>query len=118
MNFIDHLRQFFDTEVADDELKTLAIHAIANDVRRLKPAISQAVWDSRQQSALDPNLNEGSGKSAARLSDARQLHAMYVAALEEFRQITQTQLPAEAVAGHDESTGRTEDDSDSSREHS
>ena len=116
MNFMDHLRQFFGDEVAGDELKTLAVHSIANDVRRLKPAISQAVWDARQQSALtdDAGASAGSG----RLNEARQLHAMYVTALEEFRQITQTQLPAEAVAGHDESTGRTEDDSDSSREHS
>jgi hypothetical protein len=114
MNFTDHLRQFFGTEVADDELKSLAIHAIANDVRRLKPAICQAVWDARQQSALGAEVNGG----ADRLAEARQLHAMYTQALGEFKQITQTQLPAEAVAGHDESTGRTENDSDSSREHS
>ena len=114
MNFAEHLRQFFGDEVADEELSTLAMHAIATDVRRLKPAISQAVWDSRQQSALGVEENAG----AVRLGEARQLHAMYVTALNEFGQITKTQLPAEAVAGHDESTGRTEDDSDSSREHS
>lgn len=112
MNFIDHLRQFFDDEVADDELKTMAVYAIANDIRRLKPAISQAVWDSRQGSAV------GSDSRTARLNEARQLKVMYETALDEYRQITQTQLPAEAVAGHDESTGRTEDDSDSTREHS
>ena len=116
MNFAEHLRQFFGDEVAEEELKTLAVHAIASDVRRLKTAICQAVWDSRQQSAL---AGEGSvDTGSVRLSEARQLHSMYVAALDEFRQITETQLPAEAVAGHNESTGRTEDDSDSSREHS
>jgi hypothetical protein len=111
MNFTEHLRQFFGDDVANDELNTLAVNAIATDVRRLKPAISQAVWDSRQQSARagDTETNAGSG----RLSEARQLRAMYVVALNEFRQITEIQLPAEAVAGHDESTGRTEDDSDS-----
>jgi NAD(P)H-hydrate repair Nnr-like enzyme with NAD(P)H-hydrate epimerase domain len=114
MNFTEHLRQFFSDEVADDELKQLAVHAIANDVRKLKPAISQAVWEARQQSALGTGVNNG----ADGLSDARQLHGMYLAALDEFTQITQTQLPAEAVAGHDESTRRTEDDSDSTREHS
>ena len=114
MNFTHHLRQFFSDEIAEDELKSLAIHAIANDVRRLKPAISQAVWDARQHSALGTDVNGG----ADRLAEARQLHSMYTTALEEFRQITKTQIPAEAVAGHDESTGRTENDSDSSREHS
>ena len=115
MNFTEHLRQFFGDDVADDELNTLAVHAIATDVRMLKPAISQAVWDSRQQSALAGEADTNAG--VGRLSEARKLHAMYVAALDEFRQITETQFPAEAVAGHNESTGRTEDDSDSTREH-
>jgi hypothetical protein len=120
MNFSEHLRQFFGNEVGDEELKTIAMHAIATDVRRLKPAISQAVWDSRQESALAA-LVTGSGDSIAdagsgRLNEARQLHSMYVAALDEFSQITEIQLPVEAVAGHEESTGRTEDDSDSTRE--
>jgi hypothetical protein len=110
LKYLDDLRQFFDSEVADEELRTLAIHAMANDVRRLKPAISQAVWDSRQQSAL------GVDSGVDHLNEARQLHAMYSTALDEFRQITETQYPAEAVAGHDESTGRAEDDSDSTRE--
>ena len=115
MNFVEHLRQFFGDEVADDELKTLAVHAIANDVRKLKPAISQAVWDSRQLSALSGSENHG----VEQLNQARTLHAMYATALEEFSQITelQNQQPAEAVAGHDESTRRTENDSDSTREH-
>ena len=114
MNFTEHLRQFFDEEVADDELNNLAVHAIANDVRRLKPAISEAVWDSRQQAALVG----GGNQAVARLNDARQLHSMYAAALDEFKLVTENNIPAEAVAGHDESIGRTEDDSDSSREHS
>ena len=112
MNFYEHLRQYFGDEVAEDELKTLAVHAIATDVRRLKPAISQAVWDSRQQSALGLTHT-----ASTKLDEARQWHGMYVTALDEFKQITDLQLPAEAVAGHDESTGRTEDDSDSTREH-
>lgn len=113
MNFIDHLRQFFDVEVADDELKALAAYAIANDIRRLKPAISQAVWDSRQSAAV------GSNGGVVRLNEARQLQAMYAAALDEYRQITETQLPAEAVAGHAESDGGTKNsgDSDSTGEH-
>lgn len=113
MNFIDHLRQFFDVEVADDELKTLAVHAIANDIRRLKPAISQAVWDSRQSSAI------GTDSGAVRLNEARQLHTMYTNALGEYRQITDTQIPVEAVAGHAESDGGTKNsgDSDSTGEH-
>lgn len=117
MNFTDHLRQFFGDEVADDELKNFAVHAIAADVRRLKPAISQAVWDSRQQAGL-----EGGGDHAvARLNEARQLHVMYTAALGEFELITEENFPVGAVAGHDESSesiGRTEDDSDSTPEHS
>ncbi|MEE8045525.1 MAG: hypothetical protein V3T49_01660 [Dehalococcoidia bacterium] len=112
MNYVDHLRQFFGDEVADEELIQLAVHSIANDVRRLKPAICQAVWDARQRAAMGTDVN----RSAGLLSEARQLHTMYVAALDEFRQITETKLPAEAVAGHDESTGRTGDDSDSTRE--
>ena len=99
MNYLDHLRQFFDNEVAADELTALAVHAIANDIRRLKPAISQAVWDSRQGSVM------GSDNGAARLNEARQLQAMYAFALAEYRQITETQIPAEAVAGHAESDG-------------
>ena len=83
-------------------------------MRRLKPAISQAVWDARQQSVMGVDATVDAG--AGRLNEARQLHGMYLAALNEFRQITEIQLPAEAVAGHDESTGRTEDDSDSTRE--
>ena len=113
MNYLDHLRQFFDKEVADDELTALAVYAIANDIRRLKPAISQAVWDSRQGSVI------GSDNGAARLNEARQLHAMYTNALGEYRQITDTQLPAEAVAGHAESDGgpKNSGDSDSTGEH-
>jgi hypothetical protein len=118
MNFVEHLRQFFGDEVADDELKNLAVHAIANDVRKLKPAISQAVWDSRQRSAMAGGDSHG----VEQLNQARALHSMYCKALEEFSQITelQKQQPAEAVAGHNEShdsLGRTEDDSDSTREH-
>ncbi|MBN4064347.1 hypothetical protein JYU04_01275 [Dehalococcoides mccartyi] len=112
MNFTEHLRQFFNDEVADDELRTLGVHAIATDVRRLKPAISQAVWDARQQSAI------GSQSGASmRLEEARQLHGMYITALDEFRQITEITSPADAVAGHNESTRRTEHDSDRTREH-
>jgi hypothetical protein len=103
MNFFDHLRQFFGDEVAQEEWNTLAIHAIAADVRRLKPAICEAVWESRQRSALTGNEKQG----ASRLNEARQLHSMYLAALDEFKQITEQQVPAGAVAGHDESTGRT-----------
>ncbi len=116
MKFTEHLRQFFGEEVAEAELADLAVHAIATDVRRLKPAISQAVWDARQQSTL----GEQSG-ATSRLDDARQLREMYDSAIEEFRQITELPTPAEAVAGHNdssESIGRTEDDSDSTREHS
>jgi len=113
MNYLEHLRQFFGEEVADDELTSMAVHAIAADVRRLKPAIGQAVWDARQQSAIAG----GETNSANRLNEARQLHGMYVKALEEFNRITEIQVPAEAVAGHNESIGRTEDDSDSTREH-
>ncbi len=113
MNFIDHLRQFFDVEVADDELKALAVHSIANDIRRLKPAISQAVWDSRQSSAI------GTDSGVARLNEARQLHAMYTNALGEYRQITDTQIPVEAVTGHAESNGgpKNSGDCDSTGEH-
>ena len=75
LNFSEHLRQFFGDEVADDELNTLAVHAIATDVRRLKPAISQAVWDSRQQSALavdeSPKTPGRLGESAT-LTEAQQ----------------------------------------------
>ena len=99
MNYLDHLRQFFDDEVADDELTALAVHAIANDIRRLKPAISQAVWDSRQGAAI------GAENGAVRLNEARQLQAMYANALGEYRQITETKQPAEAVAGNAESDG-------------
>ena len=113
MKFTEHLRQFFGDEVGEDELESLAVHAIANDVRRLKPAISQAVWDSRQHSALPG----GERQSVVRLNEARQLHGMYGLALTEFNLITEKQIPAEAVAGHNESIGRTEDDSDSTREH-
>ena len=88
MNFIDHLRQFFDTEVDDAELRALAVHAIAADVRRLKPAISQAVWDARQQTAT----GAGASVSPERLNEARQLHGMYLSALNEFRQITKNWL--------------------------
>lgn len=115
MKFIEHLRQFFGEEVTETELSDLAIHAIATDVRRLKPAISQAVWDARQQSTLGAQSG-----ATSRLDDARQLREMYDAAIEEFRQITELPTPAEAVAGHDESSesiGRTENDSDSTREH-
>ena len=77
VNYLDHLRQFFDDEVADDELTALAVHAIANDIRRLKPAISQAVWDSRQGSGI------GAENGTARLNEARQLQAMYAKALGE-----------------------------------
>ena len=113
MNYLDHLRQFFDDEVADDELKALAAYAIANDIRRLKPAISQAVWDSRQNSAI------GTDSGVARLNEARQLQAMYATALGEYRAITETQLPVEAVAGHAESDGgpKNSGDSDSTGEH-
>lgn len=99
VNYLDHLRQFFDDEVADDELTALAVHAIANDIRRLKPAISQAVWDSRQGSGI------GAENGTARLNEARQLQAMYAKALGEYQQITETKQPAEAVAGHAESDG-------------
>jgi hypothetical protein len=115
MDYYQHLRQFFGDEVTDDELKTIAVHTIATDVRRLKPAISQAVWDARQQSAQGFSSN-----ASAKLDEARQWHGMYVAALDEFKQITELQLPAEAVAGHDESSesvGRTENDSDRTLEH-
>ncbi len=113
MNYLDHLRQFFDSEVADDELKALAVHALANDIRRLKPAISQALWDSRQASAL------ASDRGVVRLGEARQLQAMYAFALAEYRQITETQIPAEAVAGHAESDGgpKNSGDCDSTGEH-
>ena len=113
LNYLDHLRQFFDAEVADDELTALAVHAIANDIRRLKPAISQAVWDSRQSSAT------GTDGGAARLSEARKLHAMYTRALGEYREITDTQTPVEAVAGHAESDGgpKNSGDCDSTGEH-
>jgi len=112
LNFIDHLRQFFDVEVADDELKALAVYAIANDIRRLKPAISQAVWDSRQGST------GGADSGVARLNEARQLRAMYATALSEYRAITETQTPVVAVAGHSESNGGLNSgDSDSTREH-
>jgi hypothetical protein len=111
MNYLNHLRQFFDEEVDDAELKALAVHAIATDVRRLKPAISQAIWDSRQQAVI------GAASGSDRLNEARQLHSMYARALDEFRQITELTAPAEAVAGHGESTGRTENDSDSASEH-
>ena len=109
MNFFDHLRQFFDIEVDADELTALAVHAIANDIRRLKPAISQAVWDSRQSSAIGPD------NGAARLNEARQLQAMYATALGEYRQLTDTQYPAEAVAGHAESDGGPKNSGDSDR---
>ncbi|MCH8911314.1 MAG: hypothetical protein IH867_11355 [Chloroflexi bacterium] len=113
MNYLDHLRQFFDAEVANDELTALAVHAIANDIRRLKPAISQAVWDSRQGSAT------GTDSGVARLNEARQLHAMYTNALGEYRQLTDTHHPAEAVAGHAESDGgpKNSGDRDSTGEH-
>ena len=113
MNYIDHLRQFFDVEVADDELKALAVHAIANDIRKLKPAISQAVWDSRQGAAI------GSDSGVLRLNEARQLQAMYATALGEYRAITEIQIPAEAVAGHAESNGgpNNSGDCDSTGEH-
>ena len=112
LNYLDHLRQFFDAEVDDDELTALAVHAIANDVRRLKPAISQAVWDSRQSSAI------GIGGGATRLSEARQLREMYIKALGEYRLITDTQTPVEAVAGHAKSSGgqKNSGDSDSTGE--
>jgi len=113
MNFVDHLRQFFGDEVSGEELNALAVHAIASDVRKLKPAISQAVWDSRQLASVEG----GNNRAITRLNEARQLHAMYIAALNEFKLVTVKTNPAEAVAGHDESTGRTEDDSDSTREH-
>ncbi len=113
MNYLDHLRQFFDVEVADDELKALAVHAIANDIRMLKPAISQAVWDSRQDSAI------GTDSGVVRLNEARQLQAMYASALGEYRAITNTQSPVEAVTGHVESNGgpKNSGDCDSTGEH-
>ncbi len=113
MNYLDHLRQFFDVEVAGDELTALAVHAIANDIRRLKPAISQTVWDSRQSSAF------GTDGGAARLNEARQLRAMYIRALGEYREITETRNPVEAAAGHAESNGgpKYSGDSDSTGEH-
>jgi hypothetical protein len=107
LNYLDHLRQFFDVEVDDDELKALAVHALANDIRRLKPAISQAVWDSRQGNAI------GTDNRANRLREARQLQVLYTSALSEYRQITNTQPPAEAVAGHTESNGGPTNSGDS-----
>lgn len=112
LNFYDHLRQFFGDEVGEEELRAIAVHAIAADVRNLKPAISQAVWSSRQQSAAGMTQ-----AASADLEQARRLHGMYARALAEFQQITKQTIPADAVAGHDESNGRTEDDSDRTREH-
>ena len=132
LNFTDHLRQFFNDEVTDDELRSLAIHAIASDVRRLKPAIAQAVWDSRQHAALGADVGTaertsegvasstpGTSRSSNRLFEARQLHAMYIRALENFKQITDSQTPEGAVAGHLETDGKVDGggDSNGSGEH-
>ena len=55
MGFVEHLKQFFGDEIDPAELQTLALHAVASDIRATKPAIANAVWQARQGvgSALD-----------------------------------------------------------------
>lgn len=78
MKFVEHLGQFFGESVEPQELKALAMAAIAGEVRRLKLAIAAQVWRSRQCSGDAPE------ESAASLQAARELMARYQAALTEY----------------------------------
>ncbi len=81
IGYLDHMRQFLDESVDEQELRTLALSAIAASVRRLKQSIAASVWEARQLAAAhDPG-------AAAHLDRARRLKNSYDAAIDEYRRI-------------------------------
>jgi len=80
-------------EVDPAELQTLALHAVASDIRATKPAIANAVWQARQ----------GVGSA---LDDARVLSERYNAALIEYRALIESGFS-------DSESGKVGHDSDS-----
>ncbi|MEX0763227.1 MAG: hypothetical protein WD208_03145 [Dehalococcoidia bacterium] len=81
MGYLDHMRQFLDESVDEQELRTLALSAIAGSVRRLKQSIAVSVWEARQLAAAQD------AGAAAHLDRARRLKDSYDAAMDEYRQI-------------------------------
>ncbi len=90
MDFAGHLKSFLGPDLGDEEARTIGATVIAANVRGLKVAIAERVWQARQRSAA------GDQDGAAReLAGARRLKLQYDNALDEYRR-----LRADVAAGH------------------
>lgn len=82
MDFTEHLKSFMGPDLGDEEARALGATVIAANVRGLKVAIAERVWQAR--------LNSGAGdqrSAAAHLSEARSLKARYDMALAEYTRL-------------------------------
>jgi hypothetical protein len=82
MSYVEQLRQFLGESVDEGELRAVAAHAIAADVRRLKAAIAGRVWEARQLARDMPD------DAAQQLVAAKSLLARYQRALDEYALVT------------------------------
>ena len=94
MDYTEQLKEFLGPTVEDAELGTVAATVIAANVRGLKAAIAERVWQSRQRAAS----GDQSG-SAAQLAEARRLKAEYDRALAEYFMLLHADRADESAAG-------------------
>ena len=82
MDFTEHLKEFLGPDLGGEEARAIGATVIAANVRGLKVAIAERVWQAR--------LNSGAGdqrSAAAHLSEARALKARYDMALAEYARL-------------------------------
>ena len=82
MEFIENLREFLGQTVGEAEARVIAGAVVAANIRGLKPAIAERVWQARQRSAAGDQ--DG---AAGELAEARRLKARYDNALDEYRRL-------------------------------
>ena len=82
MDFTEHLKSFLGPDLGDEEARAIGATVIAANVRGLKVAVAERVWQARLSSASGDHRS-----AAAHLSEARSLKARYEMALAEYARL-------------------------------
>ena len=106
MDFTEHLKAFLGPDLGDEEARALGATVIAANVRELKVAVAERVWQARLSSASGDQRS-----AAAHLSEARSLKARYEMALAEYARLRNSVLrePQDSGTNVDKCASGTEE---------
>jgi hypothetical protein len=81
MKFEDHLKEFLDNSIDDEEARQLAITAVASSIRQLKLGVAERLWHARQLGTEDVTA------SAVALGTARSIKRRFDVAMCEYQRL-------------------------------